>query len=276
MSYIRQKIIAGLQGRGCAAIAAMPATPRSSADPDSSSTGPAFSPLYKQIKALLTQSLQGGEWRPGESIPSEMELALRFRVSQGTVRKAIDELASDNLVVRRQGKGTFVATHAEQKTQYRFLRLTPDGGQGPSLSRQLLECKRLRAPAEVARELALRTSDPVLRIKRLLKADGRPVVLDEIWLPGRLFKGLTADHLSTYRGPMYGLFETEFGVHMTRAEEKIRAVAADADSAALMHVPLGSPLLSVERLSHTYHDQPVELRRGLYDTQGHYYRNELN
>jgi GntR family transcriptional regulator len=75
---------------------------------------------------------------------------------------------------------------------------------------------------------------------------------------------------------MYGLFETEFGVHMTRAEEKIRAVAADADSAALMQVPLGSPLLSVERLSHTYHDQPVELRRGLYDTRGHYYRNDLN
>ena len=70
-------------------------------------------PLYLQIKALILRSLQAGEWRPGEAIPSEIELAARFGVCQGTVRKAIDELAADNLVVRRQGKGTFVATHAE-------------------------------------------------------------------------------------------------------------------------------------------------------------------
>ena len=89
---------------------------------------PAFSPLYQQIKVLILQSLQAGEWKPGELIPSEMDLAARFRVSQGTVRKAIDELAAENLVVRRQGKGTFVATHAEQHVQYRFLRLMPDSG----------------------------------------------------------------------------------------------------------------------------------------------------
>ena len=74
---------------------------------------PAFSPLYQQIKGLILQSLQSGEWKPGEAIPSEMDLAARYRVSQGTVRKAIDELTGENLVVRRQGKGTFVATHAE-------------------------------------------------------------------------------------------------------------------------------------------------------------------
>ena len=89
---------------------------------------PAFSPLYQQIKGLILQSLQTGEWKPGEAIPSEMELSARFRVSQGTVRKAIDELAAENLVVRRQGKGTFVATHSEQHVQYRFLRLMPDSG----------------------------------------------------------------------------------------------------------------------------------------------------
>ena len=87
---------------------------------------PAFSPLYQQIKTLIVRSLQAAEWKPGEAIPSEMELAARFKVSQGTVRKAIDELAIENLLVRRQGKGTFVATHAEQKVQFRFLRLAPD------------------------------------------------------------------------------------------------------------------------------------------------------
>jgi GntR family transcriptional regulator len=102
------------------------------------------------------------------------------------------------------------------------------------------------------------------------------VVLDEIWLPAQLFKGLTAERLSDYEGPMYGLFETEFGVRMIRAEEKIRAVAADEATAELLHVALGAPLLSVERLSHTYGDKPVELRRGLYNTSAHYYRNELS
>jgi GntR family transcriptional regulator len=238
---------------------------------------PAFSPLYQQIKALITRSLQSGEWKPGEAIPSETDLALRFKVSQGTVRKAIDELAAENLLVRRQGKGTFVATHAEEHVQYRFLRLTGDEGQaaGP-MQRRFLDCRRLRAPADVARLLELKSGDAAVQIRRLLLARDRPVVLDDIWLPGALFKGLTAERLSGYRGPMYGLFESEFGVRMIRADEKIRAVAADEVTAALLEVPLASPLLSVERLSFTYGERPVELRRGLYETSAHFYRNELS
>jgi GntR family transcriptional regulator len=109
---------------------------------------PAFSPLYQQIKGLILQSLQAGEWKPGELIPSEMELAARFKVSQGTVRKAIDELAAENLVMRRQGKGTFVATHAEQQVQYRFLNLRPMPATCRAKAAQSahLECRRLRAP----------------------------------------------------------------------------------------------------------------------------------
>jgi GntR family transcriptional regulator len=237
---------------------------------------PAFSPLYRQIKALLTDSLHAGEWKPGEVLPSEQELALRFRVSQGTVRKAIDELASENLVVRRQGKGTFVATHAEQHVQFRFLRLAADDGDTGSAERRFIGCERCRAPADVARPLGLKSGDAVLRIRRVLSFRGGPVVYDDIWLPGKPFKGLTEERLATYRGPMYHLFEAEFGVHMVRAVEKIRAVAADAVSAPLLAVPPGAPLLSVERLSFTYGDRPVELRRGLYRTESYHYRNELN
>ncbi|HXE22556.1 MAG TPA: GntR family transcriptional regulator, partial [Rhodoferax sp.] len=134
-------------------------------------SAPAFSPLYQQIKGLILQSLQAGEWKPGAAIPSEMDLAVRYRVSQGTVRKAIDELAAGNLVVRRQGKGTFVATHAEHQVQYRFLRLIPDNGdvnsEGPA-QREIIDCKRLRANAEVARALALRSGDAVLQVRRVL------------------------------------------------------------------------------------------------------------
>jgi GntR family transcriptional regulator len=237
---------------------------------------PSFSPLYQQIKTLIIQRLQAGEWKAGEAIPSEQELAVRFGVSQGTVRKAIDEMASDNLVVRRQGKGTFVATHSESQIQYRFLRLMPDAGSEKKLERQLLDCQRQRAPAWIAKLLQMRTGDPMVEVRRLLHSRGRPVVLDDIWLPGGLFKGLTAEMLEQQRGPFYGLFEAEFGVHMIRAEEKIRAVAADAETAALLQVPEGAPLLSVERLAFTYGDKPVELRRGLYHTADHFYRNELN
>ena len=237
---------------------------------------PSFSPLYQQIKGLLLRSLQASEWKPGEAIPSEIELAGRYKVSQGTVRKAIDELATDNLLVRRQGKGTFVATHAEERTQYRFLRLQPDDEGAISLRRRLLDCRRLRAPAEVARALELKSTESVIQVRRLLLQGELPVVLDEIWLPAAPFKGLTAERLMGHRGPMYAYFETEFGVRMIRADERIRAVSASGESARLLARPDGAPLLSVERLSYTYGDKPVELRRGLYDTTAHHYRNALS
>jgi GntR family transcriptional regulator len=240
---------------------------------------PAFSPLYQQIKGLILQSLQSGEWKPGETIPSEMDLAARFRVSQGTVRKAIDELAAENLVVRRQGKGTFVATHAEQQVQYRFLKLQPDNGdtqsEGPA-ERTIIDCKRLRASADVARALSLRSGDPVLQVRRVLAYAGIPTILEELWLPGAPFKGLTAERLSNYNGAMYALFETEFGVRMVRADENIRAINPDAEQAELLKVSADTPLLSVERVAYTYNDTPMELRRGLYRTDTHHYRNALS
>ena len=252
-----------------------PATPQSAAGLST----PAFSPLYQQIKGLILQSLQQGEWKPGEAIPSEMELAARFRVSQGTVRKAIDELASENLVMRRQGKGTFVATHAEQHVQYRFLKLLPDTGdasvEGPA-QRSIIDCRRVRASAEIARTLALRGGDAVIQAKRILSFAGVPTILEDIWLPGHAFKGLTGEQMANYQGPTYAMFEIDFGVRMVRAEEKIRAVLPDADQAALLRITTSTPLLSVERIAYTYNDVPMELRRGLYLTDTHHYRNELS
>ncbi len=245
----------------------------------SAASTPAFSPLYQQIKGLILQSLQHGEWKPGEAIPSEMDLAARFRVSQGTVRKAIDELAAENLVTRRQGKGTFVATHAERHVQYRFLKLQPDVGdandEGPA-QRSVLECRRQRASAEIARALMLRAGDPVILARRILAFSGEPTILEDIWLPGQTFKGLTGERLAQYQGPTYAMFEIDFGVRMVRAEEKIRAVLPDAAQAQALGVSEQTPLLSVERLAFTYNDVPMELRRGLYRTDTHHYRNELS
>jgi GntR family transcriptional regulator len=261
---------------------------------------PQFAPLYRQIKILITQALQSGEWKPGELIPSESELAQRYRVSQGTVRKAIDALAAANIVVRRQGRGTFVASHLEVRTQFRFLRLRPDdpglssaatgeaavresgasseharSAAGQMLRSQVLDCRRTRAPAEIARSLQLKAGDPVVFIRRLLDLDGEPTVLDDLWLPGTRFRGLSAERLTNYGGPLYALFQEEFATRMIRAVERLKAVAASAEFARLLKIKTFDPLLLVDRLTYTYGDEPVEVRRGWCITDHHHYYNEL-
>lgn len=237
---------------------------------------PSFQPLYLQIKSLLEAGLAAGEWLPAQSIPSEQELAGRFGVSQGTVRKAIEALAADNLVVRRQGKGTFVATHTEETASLvRFLRIRRDDGADEQPVSRLLDVRRARAGEAVARLLAVKPGDALFVLRRVLDYGGVPTVLDEITLPAALFKGLTRAKIDAYRGSMYSFFETQFGVRILKAQEKLRAIAADAESAQILGVAAGAPLLAVDRVTLTWGDRPVELRRGLCATQTHHYLNEL-
>jgi len=237
---------------------------------------PSFQLLYLQIKALLEKSLEIREWGPGAAIPSEIELAGRFGVSQGTVRKAIDALAADNLLVRRQGKGTFVATHTEeQASSFRFLRIRHNDGHDEYPASRLVDIKRGKAGADAARLLELALGDAVLILRRVLEWGGEPVVLDEITLPAALFRGLTRARYDAYHGSMYGLFETQFGVRMLKAREHVSAIAADAVSARVLGVAVGAPLLVVDRVTFTYGDRPVEVRRGMCNTRSHHYFNEL-
>ena len=187
---------------------------------------PSFQPLYLQIKALLERSLDAGEWRPGTAIPSETDLAARYGASQGTVRKAIAALAADNLVVRRQGKGTFVATHTEERSShYRFLRIRRNDDVDEHPGSRLVDVRRGKASAEAARVLDLTPGDPVILLRRVLEFSGEPVILDEITLPGGLFRGLTKARIDAYQGSMYSFFETQFGVQILKAQERLRAVA---------------------------------------------------
>lgn len=276
MSYIKHKIFDGRVVKFVLKLPSMTVSQHHEAERNETAS---FSPLYRQIKRLMIQALELSEWRPGESIPSESELAQRFRVSQGTVRKAIDELVTDNLLLRRQGKGTFVASHDDPRSQFRFLRLVPDDVNSAALpvepQSEFLECMRARAGAETARALGLAASAPIVAIRRLLRFAGKPVVLEEIYVPGERFDGLDLAMLKGYQGSLYSLFETRFGVRMLRAEERLRAVTAERASAQLLDVPEGTPLLSVERVAYTFGDKPVEWRRGLYSTAAHHYRNEL-
>jgi GntR family transcriptional regulator len=246
-----------------------PALPRPAA-------GPSFQPLYLQLHAMLVEALERGEWAPGAAMPSELALAARFGVSQGTMRKAIDALAADHLVVRRQGKGTFVATHTEEKSSnFRFLRIRRNDGRDEYPRSRLIDVRRARAGAEVGRALELRAGDSVVVLRRVLEYSGEPAVLDEITLPSALFRGLTRARCEAYHGSLYGFFETQCGVRMLRARERLHAVAADAASAAILGVEPGTPLLAVDRVAFTYAERPVEVRRGLCSTRHHHYLNEL-
>lgn len=236
---------------------------------------PSYRPLYDQIKVLITQSLIGGEWRPGEMIPSEFELAARYKVSQGTVRKAIDNLAAENILIRRQGKGTFVATHKADVTKLRFLRLTSVTGNKELLENKFISCIKTKADSYISKILGVKVGAATIEVKRLLTFSGRPLIYDHIIVPATSFKGLNGAKVEESKGSMYSMYESQFGVRMIRAEECLKAVAAEKDVASALGLKEGYPLLSIERVSFTYGDKPMEWRLGLCLTNDHHYLSEL-
>jgi GntR family transcriptional regulator len=233
-------------------------------------------PLYLQVKKRITESLAEGLWNPGQSIPSEVELAQSFSVSQGTVRKAIDELAAENILIRRQGKGTFVASHDEEGSQLRFLRLTSTQNNKENLDNHLVSFTKEKATNKIAKSLGVNIGTTVVSIKRVLTFNQKPLILDFIKVPASSFRKLTSEMIVEKKGAMYRMYETEFGIQMLRAQEKIRAVAADADTSELLGVKKNTPVLSVERISFTYSDKPIEWRLGLCLTENHHYASELD
>lgn len=236
---------------------------------------PTFRPLYEQIKILITQSLVSGEWKPGESIPSETDLAKRYKVSQGTVRKAIDELAAENILVRRQGKGTFVATHTEEKRKYYYLRIFNENGEKEDPVSELLTWDKIKADTKMAALLGVRKGSPLIALTRVLRMNGKPVIYDEIRLSPTVFKGLTAAKINEFQGTIYSLYETFYGIRIVQAEERLKAIPAPARVAEPLGLKTGAPILSVERVALTYGDKPVEWRVSLCNTENHYYLNEI-
>lgn len=236
---------------------------------------PTFRPLYEQIKILITQSLVSGEWRPGEMIPSEIDLAKRYKVSQGTVRKAIDELAAENILVRRQGKGTFVATHTEEKRKYYYLRVFNENGEKEDPVSELLTWDKIKADARMADLLGVRKGSPLIALTRVLRMNGKPVIHDEIRLSPTVFKGLTAAKINEFQGTIYSLYETCYGIRIVQAEERLKAIPAPAKVAEHLGLKEGTPILSIERVALTYGDKPVEWRVSLCNTENHHYLNEI-
>ena len=232
-------------------------------------------PLYKEVKRLLTQSLAEGEWLPGVALPSETKFGERFRVSIGTVRKAIDELVAERILVRHQGRGTFVAGHNARRTLFHFFHIVPADGGKEQPQIELLSFGRAKADAAGAQRLNISRGTAVFRIRNLLRLRGAPVVLDEITLPAELFPRLSEKVFRERDSTIYQLYQERYGINVVRSAERLSAALADRPSAKLLGIPAGSPLLRIKRIALTYHNLPVELRTSLVNTAEHEYFSDL-
>ena len=236
---------------------------------------PGGKPLYKEVKLRLTQGLMTGEWRPGQAIPSEARLAERFGVSLGTVRKAVDELVAEKILLRQQGRGTFVAAHTPDRTLFYFFHIVGRDGRKETPQVELLSFRRGRADADEAAKLGIARGERVLRIRNLLRLSGDPVVIDDIVIAAQLVPGLDEAGFASREGTIYGLYQERYGINVIRISERLSATLADAESARLLNVPDATPLLRIARVAFTYHDRPVELRHSLVDTTAHEYVSDL-
>ena len=236
---------------------------------------PLNSPLYKEIAAQMRDALAGGEWKPGEAIPAERRLSTRFGVSIGTVRKAIDELVSANLLIRQQGRGTFVASHNRDRLLFYFFHIAPEQGAKQYPEVRLVAFGRGKADRGEAELLQIATGDVVFRIRNLLNLDGHPVIVDDLTLPAARFPGLTEKQFLHRSSTIYNLYQDAFGLSVVRTRERLRATLADAETAQLLGVSKGTPLLSIRRTALSYNDDPVELRSSLVNTERHEYWSEI-
>lgn len=233
--------------------------------------GPDFQPLYRQVKALLIRRIARGIWPPGAVVPSEMRLAAEFRVSQGTVRRAIEELASQNLVTRKQGRGTFVTTHAGDRSRFHFMHVVPNEGIKQLPTGRLVELKEARATKEQAERLKIQRRSSVFNMVRVRMISGLAVMFERITLPVERFRGFGLPLNQDRPDELYIVYEQQFGIAIVRAEERLRAVAAEAPEAAFLSIPVGMPLLEVERTALTLDGSPVEWRITRFNSTGHYY-----
>lgn len=238
--------------------------------------GGAGMPLYRAVKRALLGAIESGRVAPGEALPPEPELAATLGVAIGTLRRAVGELVAEHILVRRQGRGTFVATHNADRFLFQFFHVERADGLREAPAVELLSFARGRADAEAAAALGVREGEPVVVIENRLALQGRPVVFDTLALPAPLFKGLTERRFAERQGTIYQLWQSAFGITVVRALERASAVAADRHVARVLGVAPGAPVMRVRRTALTFGDRPVEYRVSVIHTAQHDYVHTLS
>ena len=232
-------------------------------------TTPDFQPLYKQVYGVLVRRIADGDWRPAEVLPSEQALASELGVSQGTVRKALDTMAAEKLVERRQGKGTFVAEHTQELALFRFFRLVrEDGSRVTPTSTQRSVRRRAARPGEIS-QLRLRKGAQVVEIQRTRHLDDVPTVLESIIVPHALFPDI--DQRGELPNTLYSLYQSEYGISVVAAEEQLRADAVTKDDTTRLNMNVGEPLLRIDRIAVALDGARVEWRISRCDTRNFVY-----
>ncbi|MDP3759178.1 MAG: GntR family transcriptional regulator [Ramlibacter sp.] len=240
-------------------------------------------PLYRQARLELQRLVESGRYAPGDALPSESVVAAALGVSIGTLRKAVDELVHEHVLVRRQGKGTFVALLNDDRFLFQFFHVEPrdDFGEGGLREREdpQVECVafvRGRADEAEAAALRIRPGDGVVRVDNRLSLSGRPVVHDRIVVAAQTFKGLSEKRFTERPGTIYNLYQTDHGITVLRARERARATAAGRETARILGVAIGRPVLEVHRVALTFGDKPVEYRVSTINTANHDYVSLLS
>lgn len=232
-----------------------------------------FRPLYQRVRERLLARMVEGAWAPGESLPSEHRLASEYGVSQGTIRKALDALAEENLIVRHQGRGTFVAIPGEGRLLFQFYSLRLDDGTKALPTSELRSIRRLAASEEARQRLQLRSRAQVWEIRRSRNIEGRTITAETLILPAAKFPDL--DKLNELPNNVYMLYATRYRQTVGRAEERLKAIPATQDDADVLSCAPGAPLLLIDRLAYALDGVPIEWRLSRCLTDVIHYRNEL-
>ena len=225
---------------------------------------PHYRPLYRQVYDSLVKQIAEGSWRPGAALPSEQALAARLNVSQGTVRKALDSLAVEKLVERRQGKGTYVAEHTQERALFRFFRLATTDGVRAIPTSAAETVRRREARREDVQRLKLAAGAAVVEINRTRLIEGRPAIHERIVLPLALFPGI--DKRAPLPNALYALYQHEYGHNIVAAHEELRADLARREDARRLKVKPGAPLLQIDRIGVALDGTRVEWRTSRCDT----------
>lgn len=233
-------------------------------------------PLYRVVKGSLLHALETGRCAPGSTLPSETEIAAAMKVSIGTLRRAVEELVTEHVLVRKQGRGTFVATHTIDRFLARFFHVERSDGLREAPLVELVSFERGPVKNGPAEALGLRIGDPVFQIENRLRLQDAAVVCDRMTLPAALFKGLTEKRFQARPASLYQLYQSEFGITVLRATERARAVAADQEAARLLGLKPGQPVMQLRRTAFTFADRPVEYRVSIIDTSKHDYVPHLS
>lgn len=233
-------------------------------------------PKYVQVIEQLSQRIAAKEWKAGEPMPSEMSLAEHYGVSLGTVRKAISELAMQNLLAREQGRGTFVAKHNSARALRHYFRLVNEDG-----SHDLPEAQVVRRSEGIANQteverLQLRAGAKVLRYVRKRYFGDSTIVSERIVLPASRFPNHRHNPIVDLPVLVYHFYSEQHGVLVTAAEERLRAVRPDAIDRELLNILDDEPLLQVDRVALDISNIPVEWRLSHCLTAHHYYLNRFS